>query len=201
MHLHSFSRQNTQFLHEFSTGGSESERSIVVAIPETAINVPKCHWRKTHGFWYENFCSCVIFKFRNPVSLTVPLGIVLKPWTLSLKKEKTTAKTVSQLKCLEERKLLGFTLEMKDLVLHSLVRTWNFFSVAVLAMNLEWCWGEKDPTNQNLFITLSPYMVYTELIEYKINGHTKASLFSLLFNDQSWRHSNYWTVHELSDLQ
>ena len=58
---------------------------------------------------------------------TLPLRIMLKPWTLSFKKDTTTAKTLSQLKCLEERKKLRFTLQMKDLVLQSLLRIYNTF--------------------------------------------------------------------------
>ena len=40
----------------------------------------------------------------------------------AFKKNTITAKTVPKLKCLEERKKLRFTLKMKDLVLHLLVR-------------------------------------------------------------------------------
>ena len=50
---------------------------------------------------------------------TLPLRIMLKPWTLSFKKDTITVKTVSQLTCLEERKKLRFTLQMG---LQSLVR-------------------------------------------------------------------------------
>ena len=50
-----------------------------------------------------------------------------------------------------------FTLQMKDLVVHSLVQTWDTLSLAMLAVNLEWCWEEKDLTNQNLITTVSAY--------------------------------------------
>ena len=40
-------------------------------------------------------------------------------------------------KCLEERKKLRFTLQMKDLFLHSLVRICDIFSEVMSAMNLE----------------------------------------------------------------
>ena len=52
---------------------------------------------------------------------------------------------------------LRFTFQMNHLALRSLVRTWGTFSVAMLAMNWEWCWEEKDITNQNLLTTLSEY--------------------------------------------
>ena len=48
-----------------------------------------------------------------------------------------SAKTVSKLKCLEERKKFRFTKQMKDPVLHSLLRIWDTFSEVMLVMNLE----------------------------------------------------------------
>ena len=41
------------------------------------------------------------------------------------------------------------------------------------------------------------------MIEYKIVGDTKSPLlrcFPFFFETQVWRHYNYWTVHELSDI-
>ena len=71
-------------------------------------------------------------------------------------KDTISTKAVSQLKCLEERKKLRFTLQRKDLVLQFLVRLSDTFPVAMLEMNLELCWEEKDLTNQNS-LTLSEY--------------------------------------------
>ena len=84
-----------------------------------------------------------------------PLRILLKPWTLSFNKETITAKTLSQLKCLEEPKKLRFILQMRDLFLHPFVRTWDTFLVAMLGLDLESCWKKKELTRQNLFTTLS----------------------------------------------
>ena len=42
-------------------------------------------------------------------------------------------------KCLGERKKLKFTLQMKNLVLHSLVRIWDTFFEVLFVMNLEYC--------------------------------------------------------------
>ena len=88
---------------------------------------------------------------------TLALRILLKPWTLSFKKDTITAKAVSQLNCLEEQKLMRFNLQMKDLVLHCFERICETFPEITLAMNLEWCWEEKVLTNQNLLTTLSAY--------------------------------------------
>ena len=49
------------------------------------------------------------------------------------------SKTVPKLKCREERQKLRFTLQMKDPVLHFLVRIWDKISEVMLVMNLEYC--------------------------------------------------------------
>ena len=97
----------------------------------------------------KNFQICRNFTIWNP-NFTVPLRILLKPWTLSFTKDTVLAKAVSQLISLDERKKLRFTLKMKNLVFQFIVRTWDKFLVAMFAMKLEWCCKEKDLTNQNL---------------------------------------------------
>ena len=82
------------------------------------------------------------FQFRQTsilwnLVLTLPLRISLKPWTLCFKKNTTTAKIVSHLKCLEGQRNLRFTLQMKDLVLRSLVQIWDTFLEVMLVLNLE----------------------------------------------------------------
>ena len=54
-----------------------------------------------------------------------------------IQKYTITAKAVSQLKCLEECKKLRFTLQMKDLALHSVERTWDKLSAVMLAIKLK----------------------------------------------------------------
>ena len=76
---------------------------------------------------------------------TFPLRILLKPWTLSFNKNTITTNAVSQLKCLEERQKLRFTLQ-KNVVLPFLVRIWDTSSNLMLAMKLEWFQKEKDLT-------------------------------------------------------
>ena len=97
---------------------------------------------------YQNVTQGKVMFFRKKLSkssdfyylesgLYLPLRILLKSCTLSLKKDTITAKIVSQLKCLEERKRLRFTLQTKDLVLHSLVRIRDTISEVMLVMSLE----------------------------------------------------------------
>ena len=88
---------------------------------------------------------------------TLPLRILMKPWTLSFKKDTITAKYVSQLRCLEVREKLRFALQMKDLVLHSLVRIWDTFLEVMSVMNSEYYWEGRDLKNKNLLTTLYAY--------------------------------------------
>ena len=87
-------------------------------------------------FLTRNFQSRQNFTIWNLI-FTLPLRILLKSRTVSFKKDTITAKIVSQLRCLEESKKLEFTLKMKDLVLHSLIRIWDTFSEVMLVMSLE----------------------------------------------------------------
>ena len=80
---------------------------------------------------------------------TIPLRILLKPWKFSFKKDTITAKIVSQFKCLEEHKKLRFTLQMKDLVFHCLVRIVVTFLEEMLAMS--WSNVERKRTPQTRF--------------------------------------------------
>ena len=120
--------------------------------------------RENLCFLTRNFQSRQNFTIKNLV-FTLPLRILLKSRTLWFKIDTITTKTVSQLKCLEERKELRFTLWMKDLVLHCSVRIWDTFSEVMSVMNLEKCWEEMDLTNQNLLTTLYAYTLswYTQI--------------------------------------
>ena len=134
-----------------------------------------------------------------------PLRILLKPWTLSFKKNTIIARTVSQLKCLKKLKKSRFTLQMKDLILRSLVRIWDPFSKEMLVINSEYCWEEKDLTNQKLLTTLSANTLswctqtWLSTISWATRRlHSCVAFFC--FEAQVSRHYNYWTTHELSDF-
>ena len=82
-----------------------------VAISE--ISYPSMYQIVTRGnfVFYDKkiFWSRLTFSVWNPIS-TLPLRMLLKPWTLSFKKNRITAKVVSLVQCLEEGKKLGFIL-------------------------------------------------------------------------------------------
>ena len=130
---------------------------------------------------------------------------MLKPRTRLFKKNAITAKTVSQLKCLEEREKMRETLQVKDLVLELSAHTWDTFLVAMLATNLEWCWHEK--TSQARFrLRHCPHTFFHDIHgpdwkQYRWrHENPTAALLSFLFKAQSWRYYNQWTVRELSDI-
>ena len=60
--------------------------------------------------------------------------------------------------------------------------------------------GPHKPTFAYDPVHVHSLMIYTDLIEYNIVGDTKVPLHSFYFEAQVWRHYNYSTVHELSDI-
>ena len=126
-----FPRQNTEFFYKLSTRATEPRWSI-----------GGCH-QCTKTLRRESLCFLTrnIQSHHNSVTwnlfFALPVRILLKPWTFSFMKDTITAKTVSKLKCLKERKKLRFTLQMKDPVVHSFVRMWDTFWEVLLVMNLE----------------------------------------------------------------
>ena len=86
--------------------------------------------------FFENNLSKLSGSYNLEPALYLSLRMVLKPWTLSFKNDTITSKTVSHLKCLKERKKNEITWQKKDLVLHSLLRTWDTFSERTLVWNL-----------------------------------------------------------------
>ena len=104
-----------------------------ISDPSMYQNVPEGKFM----FFDKKFSELSEFYYIWNLVSTLPLRMLLKPWTFSFKKDTTTAEIVLKLKCLEERKKLRFTLQMKDPVLHSLVRIWDTFSEVMLVMNLE----------------------------------------------------------------
>ena len=132
------SRQYTELFYKLFSRATESGRSMGGCNSRNILpnNVPKCHRGKIYVFWQETFENRQNSTIWNLVR-TIPLQILLKPWKLSFLVDTITAKNVSQLKCLEERKKLRFTLHMKDLVLHYLVRISDTFSEVILVMNWE----------------------------------------------------------------
>ena len=107
-----------------------------VSIPE--MSYPSMYQNVTEGklTFFDKKPSRLSELYYLEPGFTLPLPIFLKLWTFSFKKDTITAKTVSKLKCLEEHKKLRFTLQMNDLVSHSLVRIWDEFSEVMLSMNL-----------------------------------------------------------------
>ena len=83
---------------------------------------------------------------------------------------------------------MRFTLQMKYLVLHFLVRTGDKFLEVVLAINLGWCCEEKDLINQKL---IGPHILAHEthiwLITLLLSSQVLFCFLLLLyFKSRSW---------------
>ena len=152
-----FSRQYTALLQTFYQSNWISKVNVRLQcqrIPNHQCT--KMLPREIYVFWQEAF-KVVKISLSGTWSLPFHYGFCWSHEHSHSRKTQSHAKTVSQLKCLEERQKVRFTVEMKDLVMHSLVRIWGTFSEVLLVMNLEYCWEEKDLTHQNLPWTLSAY--------------------------------------------
>ena len=98
------SRQNTELFYKLFTRATDSGRSMGGCNFRNILpfNIPKSHGGKIYVFLDKN-------QSRQKSTIwdlifTLPLRILLKPWTLWFKNDAITAKTVSQFKSLEERK-------------------------------------------------------------------------------------------------
>ena len=168
------------------------------------------HWTKMLP--RENLCFLTkdFQSHQNSITwnlvFTLPLRILLKPWTFSFKKDTITARTVSKLKCLEELKKLRFTFQMKDMV-------WNFFSTDlghIFGSNVGnefevWLRGKGPRKPESAYDivrnTLSHVIQRPDWVQYRWRRrklHCCVAFF--LFEAQVWIHYNYWTVHELPDI-
>ena len=146
-----------------------------------AIIVLRCYRGDVDVFFdKENFQCRQKFKIWKSVC-TFLIQILLKPWTLSFKKDTITAKMVSQLKCLEERNNLRFILQRDDLVL-LFSWTWGTSSKVMMAMSEEQRWREKDHTNQFMPTTLLAYTLswYTKIWSTTILLGTRKFFVALL---------------------
>ena len=178
-----YPRQYTQLLlHYFVPEQLNLELQWEVAFLE--ISCHHCTKMLQRGCWCffdkENFQCRQKFKIWKSVC-TFLIQILLKPWTLSFKKDTITAKMVSQLKCLEERNNLRFILQRDDLVL-LFSWTWGTSSKVMMAMSEEQCWREKDHTNQFMLTTLLAYTLswYTKIWSTTILLGTRKFFVALL---------------------
>ena len=138
----------------------------------------KISWREKLCFLTRNFQGRQNSNIWNLV-FTLPLRILLKPWTISFKKDTITAKTVSELMCLEENKKLRFTLQMKDLVLHFFSAGPGHIFGSIVGKEFGVMLRGKGPHQLEIaydIVRIHSLMIYTNLIEYNIVGDTKVPL-------------------------
>ena len=135
----------------------------------------KCYRGKIYVFWHKTLVQKI--SVCNPVC-TIQVPILWKLWTRSFKRDTIKQKTLTQWKCLKQRKKLRFTAQTKDRVLLFLVRASVTFLEAILALTLEYRWAGKDLTSQCLLMTMFAYILswYTQTWSSKILLATQSSI-------------------------
>ena len=174
------SRQYTKLFCKLLTRQTESGRSMGGCNFRNIqlINVPKCCGGKNFVFFTNNFQGRQNFPTRKLV-FTLSLRILLKSWTLSIKKDMITAKIASQLKCLIERKNLKFTSQEKRCGLAFLSTDSSYSFWSYLGNEFGIMLRGKGPNKLEFgynIVRLQSLMINTNLIEYNIFGDTNVSL-------------------------
>ena len=105
-------RQYTELCYKLFSRAAETGKTMGGCNFRNILHIiePKCYGPIIYVFWQETFKFVRILLSGNLV-FTLPLRLFMKPWTLSFKKDTITAKVVSQLQCIDERKQLRFILK------------------------------------------------------------------------------------------
>ena len=107
---------------------------------------------------------------------SLPLRILLKPWTFSFKKDTITRKTVSKSKCLEKRKTLRLTLQTKRSGLAFFSTDLGHIFGSNVGIELGLMLRGKGPHKQDFahdIVRIHSLMMYTDPIDCNIVGDTK----------------------------
>ena len=100
------------------------------------MNVAKCQRGKVYVFCWKKLSESSGFHYLEPGFQPSKADIIEALHTHS-RRTQSEPKTVLPFKSPEECKKLKITLQMKDLVLHFLIQTWDTLSVKMLATYLE----------------------------------------------------------------
>ena len=181
MRLHNFFRTTLSFYKLF-TGPNESGRSMGVCnfgnfLPIN-VHMKMLEWK--FMFFDKKIRSRQKSTIWN-LLFTLPWRILLKLWTLSVTKDTTTAKAVSQLKCLEELKKFCHANEGSG-------RAFSTDLGHIFRSNIGIEFGvmlrRKEPHKPEFaydIVHIHSLIIYTDLIEYNIVGDTKAPLLHFPF--------------------
>ena len=127
------SRQNTELFCKLFTRATESGRSMGGC---NFGNIVPINAEKIVEIFDEKLSKSSDFYYLEP-GLYPSITDIAEAMNTLIEESAIKTKTLSQLRCFEERKNLTFTLKKKDLVLHSLIRTLDKFSYKMLPKNLE----------------------------------------------------------------
>ena len=143
----------TKFLQEQLNLGGQCELALSeIPNPSMCQNVTEGDFR----FCYKKFSNSSKFYYLEP-GIYPFITDNVEAMNILVQERHNHIENCIKVKCLEKRKRLRFTLQMKHPVYHSLVRIWDTLSEVMLIKILEYGWEGKDLTNQNLLTTLSAY--------------------------------------------
>ena len=164
------SRQYTQLFYKPFTGATEYGRSMGgcnfgKSLP---INVKNCHRGKSFVFSHKKLSDSSEFHYLEPDIYLLITDTVEATNTLTQERHNHIENYIT-VKLPWRPQKLSFTLQIKDLVLHSLVRTWGIFLAKTLAMVLERCDVERKELHKLKFaydiVRIHFLMIYTDLIK------------------------------------
>ena len=168
------------------------------------INVPKCHGGKTYVFRQK---VSKLSEFYNLEPAFHPsITDIVEAMNTLLQKRHTHSEICIRVKMSRRTQKVDIYLasERYGLAVFS-TDPGHIFGSNVgneFGVMLRWKGPNKPEFAYDIVRKLS-LMIYTDLIEYNIVGDTKPPLlgcFPFYFEAQGWRHYNYLTLHELSDL-
>ena len=158
-------------------------------------------------FFLKNFQSRQSFTCWNPV-FSLRLRIWLNHKTRSFRSDAIAAKAVSQLNSVEKRKKLRTILQLRNLVLHFVVRIWDKLLEIELAMNTSRYRNQDDLRKETFAHDIVAYILYwytQSWLSTRVDNcwwhiNSNAALPYFYFKAKIWGHCNYWKVLELSEL-
>ena len=146
-----------------------------VAISE--ITYPSLYWNVTEGkimFFEKTFSKSAEFYYLEP-GFYPSITDIFEAMNILIQERHNHNENCIKVK----RKKLRFTLQMKNSVLHFLVRIWDTFSRSNVVTEFGVMLRRKGPHKPEFaydIIRIHSLMIYIELIEYNIVGNTKAPL-------------------------
>ena len=159
MHLHSYSQTtHSALVQTFCPSNSILRVNGKLQFGKNLINqCAKMSQNESSCFLTKTFSKSVKVLSNGTRSFYPSLTDVVEAMKTLIQKKNNDCENCITAKMSRKRKNWRFTLQMENMVLHSLLRTWDILPKTMLVSILDWCLEEKDIINPNLQMTLSAY--------------------------------------------